>query len=154
MMVIAPIQNTRMQIAARGDGKRLEEMRKQRGRDISNIRRVPFRLNDGIGTTRQVDGHMCQGFIHRRKAIAHADNAFAVAKRLVEGLSQRQGNIFHRVMSIDVQITFCLNGEIEQSMHGEMGQHVIEKTNACGDFMFASSIQIEFDLDLCFIGLT
>ena len=113
MMVITSVQNTRMEITARRHSKRLEEMWKQRGWDIANIRRMPFRLNHRIRTPRQIHCHMRQRFIHRRKTISHADNSLAVAERLVEGLTQCQRNILHRVMNVNVQIALGLYSQIK-----------------------------------------
>ena len=45
---------------------------------------------------------MCQRLIHRRKAISHADDTFAVAKSLIESLPYCQRDIFDGVMNVDV----------------------------------------------------
>src|SRR5512134_1936254 len=97
---------------------------------------------------------MRQGLVHRREAVTHADDALAVAEGLIEGLSQCQREIFDGMVSIYFEIALGLHAKVEQSMHGEMRQHMIEKTDARGDVVFARSIQIEFDSDLRFIGLT
>ncbi len=97
---------------------------------------------------------MRQSLVHRSKTISHADNSLAVAERLVKGLSQRQSNIFHRVMDINVQIAFRLDIEIEQSMHSKVSQHVVEKPNSCGNLMFACAVQIQFDGNLRFVRLS
>src|SRR5688572_28366825 len=39
-------------------------------------------------------------------------------------------------------------------MHGEMSQHMIEKSNPSGDLVVAQAIQIQLDINLCLICLT
>ena len=115
---------------------------------------MPVRLDDRIRPARQIDRHLGEGLIHRREAVAYADDALAVAEGFVERLSQCRCDVFHRVMSIYLQIAFGLHGEVEQSVYGKMSQHVVEEPKACGDFVFACSIQLQFDADLSFVRLT
>ena len=97
---------------------------------------------------------MGKGLIHRRKGIRHADDAFTVAECLVEGLPEGEGNILHRVMHINVQVALRLYGQIEQTVDGEMGQHMIEKADPCRYFVLAGPIQIKIDSDLRLICLS
>lgn len=41
--------------------------------------------------------------------------------------AHRDADVFHRVVFVDVDITFGLNREIEKSMLGQQLQHMIEK---------------------------
>src|SRR5688500_9169473 len=93
-------------------------------------------------------------FVHRRKAVSHAHNSLAIAKRFIESLPQCQRYIFDGVMSIYMQIPLCLHGQVEQPMHSQMGQHVIEKPDPSGDLILAQAIQVQPDIDLCLICLT
>jgi hypothetical protein len=45
-------------------------------------------------------------------------------------------------MHIDVKIPGRLDGQVEQTVNGEVGQHVVEKSNPGRNFMFAYSIQV------------
>jgi len=150
-MIVAAIQHPRVQIGPRRHGERLEEMREQRGRDIPHIRRVPLSLDDRVGPPGQIHRHVRQGLIHRRKAIAHADDAFAVAERVIKSLSQRQRHVLDRVVKINVQVARCLHRQVEQSVHREVGQHVVEESHARGNVVRTRAVQIQFDFDLSLI---
>ena len=45
-----------------------------------------------------------QGLIHGHQKVSRAQDAFLVAQRLVEGLAQRNADVFHRVVLVDIQI--------------------------------------------------
>jgi hypothetical protein len=51
-------------------------------------------------------------------------------------------------MNIDVQVAAGFDSQVEQAMHGNVGQHVIEKADTGGDVMLTGTIQIQFDGDL------
>ena len=53
--------------------------------------------------------------------------------------------VFHRVMRIDVQITFGLNVQIKQAVASNLFQHVIQKGNTCVEVFLASAVQIDLD---------
>jgi hypothetical protein len=57
-------------------------------------------------------------------------------------------------MMIDVQVAFGLNGNIHARMPRKQVEHVIEKADASRDRRAASSVEINFDLDVGFLGLS
>src|SRR5262245_66455306 len=97
---------------------------------------------------------MRQRFIHWRETISHADNSFSVTECLVKGLTQCQRHIFHGVMDVNVQVTFSLDVEVEESVHGEVGQHVVEKSYTSGNIVLTGADQVRSDLYLCFVSLS
>jgi hypothetical protein len=46
-------------------------------------------------------------------------------------LAQRDAHVFHGVMAVDVQIAFGMDTLINQTMAGDLVQHVVKETNAC-----------------------
>src|SRR5688572_33274074 len=96
---------------------------------------------------------MCQGFIHRRETIRHADDSLAVAESLVECLSQYQCDVVNCMVSVHLKIPLRLYGKIEQSVNREMRQHMVQEPDASGNLMLADAVQIQFDFDLCLIRL-
>src|SRR5689334_1775435 len=94
---------------------------------------------------------MRQGFIHGSETITHADDSFAIPKCLIKGLAQCERHILDSVMSVNFKIAFRLHKQIEQPMHSEMGKHVVEETDSCGDFVFSTSIEVEVDFDFRFV---
>ena len=65
----------------------------------------------------------------------------------------RDGDILDGVMCVDVQIACCLHREIEQAVHGDVVQHVVEEADPRGNLGLTRAVQIERQLDACFPGL-
>ena len=113
MVIVTSIEDPGVQVAASRHCKRFEEMGEQCRRDIPQIWRLPFRVDDCIGTPRQIYCDVGQCFVHRREAIAHTDDSFTITEGLVERLTEPQGYILDRVMNINMKITFCMNYKIK-----------------------------------------
>jgi hypothetical protein len=58
------------------------------------------------------------------------------------------------VVRVHFQIALRLHREIEEPVNGEVGQHVIQKTDAGGNLMFSDAVNVQLYRDLCLIGLT
>jgi hypothetical protein len=79
--------------------------------------------------------------------MAIAADAFFVAHRPVDGLTQRNADVFHSMVAIDVKITLCLDFEVNQGMTCNLVQHVIKETNAGLQPGLAAAVKIHFDRD-------
>jgi hypothetical protein len=53
-----------------------------------------------------------------------------IAHRFVNSLPQRYANILDRVMPVNVKIAIGINVKVNQSMTGNLIEHVIKKTDA------------------------
>jgi histidinol-phosphate aminotransferase len=80
--------------------------------------------------------------------------AFLVAKRLEQGLTDGDTDILNRVMRIDVQITLGFDLKINQTMTGDLIKHVIKERNISGEFTLTRPIQIQTNGDLGFEGIS
>ena len=100
--------------------------------------------------TGKIDDHPRQCFIQRHIGMAIAYDAFFITDGLAERLSQGNTDIFNRVVCIDVQITFCLDLKIDQTMTRHLVQHVLEKRHTRIEFTFTRTVQVYFDLNLSF----
>lgn len=84
--------------------------------------------------------------------MAVAADAFLVADRLVHGLAQRDADIFHRVVGVDVQVAGGVDVEVDQAVPGDLIEHVIEERHAGLEAGLAGAVQIQADADLGFGG--
>ena len=46
------------------------------------------------------------------------------------------------MMTVYMQITFCLYGKIKKAMFGKSLQHMVEKADPCADIAFACPVQL------------
>lgn len=86
--------------------------------------------------------------MHRHGRTAEALDANLVTQRLLESFPQDNAHIFNRVMGIDLDITFRLDGQIKEAVTRNRGEHVVEKGHRAFDVMLARSVQIQFDADV------
>ena len=77
-----------------------------------------------------------------------AAQASFVAYRLSHGLAQGDAHVFHGVVTVDVQVALGFNREIDQTVAGNLIQHVVEKTDAGGKVRDTSAVQVERHADL------
>jgi len=85
-----------------------------------------------------------ESFVHRQYEIAGAVDAFAVSQCLGEKLAHDDADILHCVVLIDVEIAIGFEFQVERAVFREKLQHVIEETNARGDFVTAAALDAEF----------
>ena len=83
-----------------------------------------------------------------------AGNAFFIAQSLGHGHTQGNSYVFSRVMSVNVQITFRLDGDIDHTVTGNLINHVLKKRYACFKITFSSPVQINIDFDTGFVCIT
>src|SRR5262249_12396062 len=80
--------------------------------------------------------------------------ALHIAESLLYSLAKRDADILGRVMMIDVQVALGPDGNVHARMARKQVEHMIEETDAGRDRRAASSIEINFDLDIGFLGLS
>jgi len=103
-------------------------------------------------TTAEVDrgGYKC--LFHGEREVAVAVDAAFVTQSLLQTASKADAHILDRVMLIDMQVAAGLDGQVEQAVSGEQGEHVIEEADARVNLRLACSIQRELQGDLSFRG--
>jgi hypothetical protein len=81
-----------------------------------------------------------------------AADTFAI-QRLVKGLTEGDTDVFNCVVSINLKVTDRMNVHIDQTMAGNLIQHVIQKRDAGLAFKNASTVKVDADADLRFFGI-
>ena len=84
------------------------------------------------GAAAEIDRSEAEGLIHGHEKVAGAQDAALVAEGLVEGVAERNADIFDGVVLIDVEVALAQKIEIEGSVTGEELEHVVEEADAGG----------------------
>src|SRR5262249_31004815 len=107
---------------------------------------------DQVWTSGKIDHDAAERFIERDVRMAESHDSPAIAERLVQGLAENPADVFNRVMSVDFEIAFRGNRQVEASMASQLGKHVVEKRDARLDVVLARAIKIQGNADLGFFG--
>ena len=78
-----------------------------------------------IGSRAEIGGAENERVIHGQTDISVSLNAASVARRFLHRLTQRDGDVFRRVMRVHVHVAFAFDGQVEPGMRGKQGQHVV-----------------------------
>ncbi|MNL30137.1 hypothetical protein D3C87_1518560 [compost metagenome] len=105
------------------------------------------------GAAREVDHHARQALVQRHVAVAVAGDALLVADRLGHGLAERDADVFHGVVVVDMQVAAGLDFEVDHAMAGNLVQHVVEERHAGGQLLATGAIKIQRNADLRFRGI-
>ena len=83
-----------------------------------------------------------------------ATQAFFVAYRLVECLSECDADILDGVMRIDVQVALGDDVQIDHAVARDLVEHVLEKRQAGIEYGLAVAVQVQLDTNLGLQGVT
>ena len=101
----------------------------------------------------EVQNHSGASLIHGYHGMPVALNPLSVPQGSDEGISKTDTHVFHRVMGIDFQVSRRPDREIEQTMVGKKGQHVLQKRDPGPNIGVAPTINGEIQLDVGFLCL-
>ncbi len=133
-----------MDIGAGSASKAVKEIMNEFGLQIANQTLSHLGVHHGGGASTKVDGGQSQSFVHWHNEIACAKNSSLRSQRFVESLAKNDAYVFHSVMLVHVKIAPRAQFEVEASVPREQLQHVVEKADASGHFVFASAQPISF----------
>src|SRR5262245_37274047 len=112
MMVVRAVQHLSMQ---RNSGIRRESLKPlldKLGVEGADLVAHKLSLEDQERPTGNIDRHPCQGFVHWHMHVSISRDAFHTTERLLDGLAQRDADIFCGMVMIDVQVTFGLDRDV------------------------------------------
>jgi hypothetical protein len=147
-MLVGAVQEFDVEIAADLARKRPPEVLDQLDVELAYTIAGLWNAIDSEGPPAQIDDRSRQRFVHRHESRAEANDPTLVTKRFRESLSNRQCDIFHGMVRVDVEITGACHFKIEESVASKQVEHVIEKADARSDFRSASPIEIDSNLDI------
>lgn len=105
------------------------------------------------GTPGEVYDYPRQGFVQRHIRMAVTSHAFFVANSFGEGLAQGNTDVFHGVVVVNLQVALALDIEVDQTVAGNLVEHVLKERHANIELGLAGTIQIDRDLDLGLQGI-
>jgi len=105
------------------------------------------------GTSRKIKGARNSRLIHGKCGGAVASDALSIAQRFEKRFTKDDTEIFGRVMTVNLGVSFCFDLQIEQPVSRKLLQHVGEKGEWRLDRMLTRSIEIDLDADLSFRSL-
>src|SRR5688572_12775624 len=134
-------------------GEALEEFMRQLAVESTDHAALEGHVHDEARAAGKIDDHAGQGFVQRYIGMAIAADALLVAHRLVHSLAQRDADILHRMVPVDMQVPLGLDIQVDEAMPGDLVQHMVEETYARGELRLAGAVQVDPDGDLGFRGV-
>ena len=147
----AAIEAAHVNIGAGGLRESLEEIFEEFNGEIADARGFDFCLDDAMPAATEVDCGGREGFVHGHQEISGAEDSFFRAQRFLYGLAERDADVFDGVVLVDVEVALGGDGEIERTVTRNEIEHVIEETDAGGDFGLAAAIDQEAEADVGFL---
>ena len=152
MVVVAAIEVLDVQRDPGVLGEGLEELAEQLAVHLADLAAREGHLPHQIGPAGNVDGATRHRLVHRQVDVGIAGDALHVAERLADGLAQRDADILHRVVLVDVEVALCLDRQVDQAVAGDLVQHVVEEADAGLDSPLAGAVEVDGDRDVGFLG--
>src|SRR5439155_11250468 len=143
MMRGAPIKAAQMNVGAGGLCKSLEKIFEQLDGKVADAIGFDLCVDNAMRAAADVDCGGGESFVHRHQEISGAKNSFFRAERFLHSFAEGDADVFDRVVLIDVEIALGADGEIECTVTSDEIEHVMEKTDACGDFGFTAAVDCE-----------
>src|SRR6185503_17365893 len=105
-----------------------------------------------IRAVTKVDYGRGQGLFRRYTCRGVAPHALLRSHRLVEGLTQANAHILHRVVIVDIEVPRGMYFQIIKPMPRDHAEHMIEKRNPRMESVDTATIQVERHPDVRFGG--
>ena len=105
------------------------------------------------GPAGEVDDDARQRLVERHIGVTVAAQAGLVADRLGHRLAERDADVFHRVVAVDVQVALGVDLEVDQSVARDLVEHVVEEADAGGQLRRAAAVEIDAHADLRLLGV-
>ena len=141
-----------MNIGARADRKALEEIVDELGLQIADARRRRAQIHDRVRTPAEIHGGDGQRLVHRHHEVAGAVDPRAGAERLRHRLAERDPEVLHGVVLIDVEVAARVDAQIERAVPRDELQHVIEEPDAAAHAVPSLAVERETERDLRLAG--
>src|SRR5262249_44332088 len=101
------------------------------------------RLPDAVGSPAEVYRRRHEHFIHGHRRAAVAADTPLVCPRLSQRLAVADADVLDRVMRIHLQIAGSLDGQVNQAVLGQKGEHMVEEADPGLDISAAGAVEFE-----------
>ena len=130
-----------------------EKMFHHLGRQLADAVAREFAIKAERSTPGQVERDPRLALVHRQQEAITPDTVL-VAERLAQGRAETDGDVFHRMVLIDLEIPVTAEPETEAAVLGDLLEHVIEKADAGRYGRVARRIEIDCRLDASLAGVS
>ena len=153
MVVVCTVEVFNMQRDTGAGRKAVEPMFNQLGIPFAKARHAKRHLPHKIGAPRNIERTAGQRLVHRRISRAITRDATFIAKRLQNGLANRDARVFGCMVLINMQVAHRLDLQVNERMSGQLLKHMVEKTDACGHFIHTSAVKVHLNINGRFVRL-
>jgi len=129
-------------------GKGRKEFPDEREVERLDPARPELRIVDQAGAAGDVEVHRGEALVHGDRGGAVAVDPLLGAKRLREGLAQADPDVLHQVVIVDVRVAAARDRQVEESVPGRQGQHVVQEGDRRVDPPRARPVEIQEDPDV------
>ena len=74
-----------------------------------------------------------------------------VTQGFAQGLAQRQGHIFHRMVTVYIKVPGRPYGQVKMTVNGKKGQHMVQETHTCIDISFPRAVKFQGHCHVSFL---
>src|SRR5690606_20919684 len=131
----------------------LEELARQVDIEAADVRAGEGHVVEEPGAPGKVDDHPREGLIEGHVSMAVPAHAGLVAHGGRKGLAQRDADVFHGVMVVDVDVAIAVDVEVDQAVAGDLVEHVVQEGNPGVDALAARAIEIDGCSHAGFLGI-
>ena len=107
-----------------------------------------------VRTPGNIDHGLGKRLVQRHGRISEATDAALVPQRLLQRLTEHDGDVFDGMVRVDVGVTRGLDGQVNQRMLAERRHHMVVERHRRVDVSFAGAVEIQAQFDLGFAGFT
>ena len=106
-----------------------------------------------IRPPRNIERAAGQRLVHWRIGRAITCNPALIAQCLQHRLANRYAGVFGGVMLVDMQIADRFDPQVDKRMARKLFQHMVEKTDAGGNFINAAAVEVDLNSNRSFVCL-
>src|SRR6266850_1821786 len=133
VMRVAAAQLRDVERAARALCQRDEEVGHERRVERADDARLRLQIVREVRPPTEVEGDAYEAFVHRHLERRVADQALAVAEGLVDRGAEHQADVLDGVVLVDLDIALGLHRQVEEAMHRDELEHVVEERQSGAD---------------------
>ena len=126
----------------------LEEFAHQVHLEVTDAGAYEIHIEYQTGSPRNVHHHARQCLVERYIGVTIPAQPLLVADCLVECLTERNPDVFHGMVGIDMQIAPGSDLEINQTVTRDLVEHVLKERQTGIELGDTAAVQIELDIDL------
>jgi hypothetical protein len=116
-----------MQVHAGVLADRLKEVLEHAGLDATRHGGREIHVPHKAYAVAKVNTHTAQSLVHRHKVKAVAFNALLVTEAFHEGLAKHNGNVFHAMVHIHVDIALASQIQVNATVNLEQIKHMVQE---------------------------